>query len=261
MICLWLLAAATPILVSAQEKMVSDANAQIRAVGSFTTIRVSDAIDLYLAQGNEETVAASASETKYRDKIRTEVENGVLKIYYEKENGLKIQMGNDKKNLRVYVTCKQLDRLFASGASDVYLSGGLKVDKLELNLSGASDMLVKSGEIKANNLDIKISGASDFKGAVAALSLSVDQSGSSDMIISGSAASMRVTASGASDMKGYELAVDNCEATASGSSDIFITVNKDLKARASGSSDISYKGTAVISELKSSGSSSVSKKS
>ena len=48
-------------------------------------------------------------------------------------------------------------------------------------------------------------------------------------------------------------------ASASGASDIKITVNKELSAHASGASDVRYKGNGVIRDLKSSGSSSVSK--
>jgi len=45
-------------------------------------IQVSHAINLYLTQSNEEAVAVSAKDTKYRERIRTEVKDGVLKIWY-----------------------------------------------------------------------------------------------------------------------------------------------------------------------------------
>ena len=46
---------------------------------------------------------------------------------------------------------------------------------------------------------------------------------------------------------------------ASGGSDIYITVNKEMTADASGGSDIYYKGTGLIREIKSSGSSGIKK--
>ena len=54
------------------QKTINDPNAQKRQVPSFTGIDIGGGIDLYLSQG-EEAVAVSASEAKYRDKIRTEV--------------------------------------------------------------------------------------------------------------------------------------------------------------------------------------------
>ena len=55
----------------AQEtKVINDANAVTRAVsGSFTGISVSSGIDLYLTQGNEESIAVSASEQKHLDRL------------------------------------------------------------------------------------------------------------------------------------------------------------------------------------------------
>ncbi|MBS1934273.1 MAG: hypothetical protein JST96_09770, partial [Bacteroidetes bacterium] len=58
--------------VFAQKVVINDPNAEVRTTGSsFHSISVSNAIDLYLSQGNEETVAVSAKDVKYRDKIVT----------------------------------------------------------------------------------------------------------------------------------------------------------------------------------------------
>ena len=66
-------------------------------------------------------------------------------------------------------------------------------------------------------------------------------------------------ANGARDFKGYDLVKEICDARASGASDIKITVNKELSDNASGASDVKYKGSGVIRDIKSSGSSSVRK--
>jgi hypothetical protein len=78
--------------------------------------------------------------------------------------------------------------------------------------------------------------------------------------LSGSVNDLRVEASGGSDLHGYELVTNYCKINATGGSDSHITVNKELKAEASGGSDIYYKGTGVVNEIRSSGSSSVTKK-
>jgi hypothetical protein len=228
-----LLLAAT---VFAQKQVISDPNAQQRNVSGFHSIKISHAIDLYLSQGNEEGVAVSAKTEEYRDKIKTAVENGVLRIWYDDDNKFWKNTGN--KKLRAYVSIKTLRSLNASGACDVVASGTIKCDKLQ----------------------IRFSGASDFRGDVQANELSVDISGASDVTISGSAASLQVDASGASDFKGYSLQAENCSASASGASDIQITVNKELNAVASGASSVHYHGSADIKNNKTSGASSISKK-
>jgi hypothetical protein len=219
----------------AQIKEVNDPNAEVRNVKGFHAIKVSHAIDLFLSQSDREVVAVSASTDEYTNRIKTEVENGVLKIWYD--NPPKWSRGD--KKLKAYISFKTLDRLNASGASDIRVTG----------------------TIKANELDINMSGASDFDGDIQVNSLMVDLSGASDMTVKGSATSLKIEVSGASEFKGYDLQTDNCSARASGASDIRVTVNKELNAQASGASGVHYKGNGVIRDLKTNGASSVSKKS
>jgi hypothetical protein len=67
--------------------------------------------------------------------------------------------------------------------------------------------------------------------------------------------------SGSSDLKAFDLSADYCDISASGASDVNITVNKELKVSASGASDVYYKGNGVIKEISSSGASDVKKRS
>jgi len=223
----------------AAQKTINDANAEKRNLSGYHAIEVSGGIDLYLSQGDE-SVAISASETKFRDRIKTEVKDGVLKIYFERNNNnsnvhVDIEWGNRK--LKAYVSFKNLDKLGGSGGSDILVDGSIKVNTLALGLSGGSD----------------------FEGKVEVDDLKVDASGGSDVKISGHVNKLDIDASGGSDFKGYELATDICNLEASGGSDIYITVNKELSAEASGGSDVYYKGNGTIREMKSSGSSSIKK--
>jgi len=233
-----LLAAATMLSLCAfaQNDVIDDKNAEKRNVTGFHAIQIGGGIDLYFSQGDE-AVAVSAANTSDRDRIQTEVYNGVLKIYM-KSDGLHWNMRGDRK-LKAYVSCKVLDALGAGGGSDIYLKDIVKGDKLSMNLSGGSDL----------------------KGKVAVENLSVTQSGGSDSYLTGTAAKLSVHASGGSDFHGYDLSAEECDVEASGGSDIHITANKGLSINASGGSDVYYKGSAVIRDQHSSGSSSISRKS
>lgn len=222
--------------VKAQKEIINDPNVQVRKVASFHGIIVSHAVDLYLSQSDEEAVAVSARDPEDRNHIRTVVEDGMLKISFDEESHWWKHAGN--KRLRAYISFRTLDKLKASGASDIYVNGTLRIDQLEMELSGASD----------------------FKGAVAIQSLSIHLSGASDVVISGKAGTVTISASGASDVKGYDLVTDVCNAQASGASDIRLTVNKELRARVSGASDVHYKGEAVVREIRTSGAGGVSKR-
>ncbi len=223
-------------IAAAQKEVVNDRNAEVRIItGSFTSVKISGRIDLFLSQADDEAVAVSATDNKYKENIKTEITGGILRIYYDGAKG----WNKDKKNLRVYVAFKNLEGIEASGACDVQVSGTINVASFKLNMSGASD----------------------FKGCVKVTDLKMELSGASDVKICGNATTVNIVSSGASDVKGYDLVTDYCTAKASGASDISITVNKELSASASGASDIYYKGDAVTKEVHSGGSSSVSKKS
>lgn len=220
--------------LSFAQKVVNDPNAEKRDVSGFHGIAVSGGIDLYLSQGSE-TVAVSASESKFRDRIKTEVKDGILKIWYDNNSNIILNWGNRK--LKAYVSFKDLDDLTGSGGSDVFVDGTIKTNSLDLILSGGSDF---NGKVEANNLKINNSGGSDVK-------------------ISGSAKKMDIDASGGSDVKGYDLVTDVCNLQASGGSDVYITVNKELVADATGGSDVYYKGDGSVRETGSRGFSNIKK--
>jgi len=222
------------VSASSAQKTINDHNAEKRNVSGYHGIEVSGGIDLYLSQG-EELVAVSASDTKYRDHIITEVKNGILKIWYENNSHLTFNWGNRK--MKAYVSFKNLDKLNGRGGSDIMVEGTIRVNTLALGVSGGSDF---EGKVEINDLNVVASGGSDLK-------------------ISGSVKKLDIEASGGSDFKGYELAADICNLLASGGSDVYISINKELKAKANGGSDVFYKGNGTVREMRSSGSSNIKK--
>lgn len=217
------------------QQVFHDKDAELRQVGDFEGIEASSAFEVFISQGNENSVAVSAPGDVNRANIKTEVRKGILHIWYENKKWFR---GNGGK-LRAYVSAKNLRLISASGACEIVING----------------------EMKSDELAIKLSGASDFKGAVRSKDLKVDLSGASDVKIQGSADNLSIDASGASHFKGYDLATDNCRVDASGATDIKITVNKVLNAEASGATNIDYKGTGMIGEIRTSGASNIKKRS
>lgn len=213
---------------------IKDPNAQLREAKNFHGISVGSSFDVLLVQSNEEAVAVSSSDPKFMGNIRVEVKEGILHIGIA--NG-KWNVGN--KKLKAYISLKNIDRLNISGACNVVIEGSIKAEKLNVDLSGASDL---GGRLQVDNLLVDLSGASDMKA-------------------SGMATQLTISASGASKFKGFDLATDFCNAHASGASDIRVTVNKELSVKASGASDVDYKGEGVIRDIKTSGAGSVSRQS
>ena len=222
-----LLACFTSLAVFAQDgKTISDPHATPRTLnGSFTAISVSSGVDLYITQGNEESLAVSASDEKYMARFKTEVVNGTLKIYYD-NNGV---TWTDHKNrkLKAYVSFKTLEKLQGSAGATVTVKGSMT----------------------AENLDMKFTSGSEFDGKVTAKQLTVDQNSGSELNISGSADKINLEVSSGASFKGYDLAVDYCDARASSGAEVKITINKELSAKANSGGGIRYKGAALIRDV------------
>jgi hypothetical protein len=225
----------TSFTATAQRQLVVDADAEIRTVaGSFKSIKVSNAIHLYLSKGDQEEIAISASEQKYKDGIVITIENEELQISYAGPN----KWSSNFHKLNVYVAYKNVEQITATSASNVLLAGIMELPLLNIRLSGAS---VLKGQIKIAELNVKCSGASNLN-------------------LSGEVKNMNMECSGASDVSAYALVADNCIVKASGASDVSLTASKEIIANASGASNIYYKGSAVLKEKNSSGASTIAKR-
>lgn len=220
------------------KNLVFDANAEVRSVKGFTGVEVSGAIDLYLSQGKEEAVAISASNPEALSRIKTEVRNGKLHIYFD-GSGWNWKTWSNNNKMKAYITFIELHKLEASGACNIKTADLISSDDLKIQLSGASDF---TGEVKAVKLKLDASGASNFR-------------------ISGTAENANIDASGACDIKAYDLKTEYLKVDASGASVVRITNNKELSAEASGGSTIFYKGTGLIRDISTSGGASVKRKS
>jgi hypothetical protein len=208
------------------EAVINDPDAKVRALKeSFSAISVSDGVQLYLTQGEEELLAISASETKYEERFKTEVKNGVLKIWYDNQ-GIN-WTGNEKRKLKAYVSFKNLQKLSASGGANVTMKSVLTADEMEYTFTSGARF---KGEVDVNQLDVS------------------ENSGAS-IEIKGKADRLKVEVSSGAVFKGYDLATDYCEAKASSGGSARINVNKELVVKANSGGGIQYRGEGVIKDM------------
>lgn len=219
-------------LPAAAQTSAGTSASQPRAVSGYHAVAVQNGIDIRLHQGPE-GVSVSAASPADRDRIKTVVDKGVLKIWFESDTLGRFGWGS--RQLKADVSLPVLDALSASGGSDVVLDG----------------------PFTAKALSVQLSGGSDFVGQISADTLAFSASGGSDMKVDGRAAHFVLNASGASDFRGSGFEVDTCTISASGGSDVAIAVNRDLVVQASGRSDVTYSGAGRVRAQSASGGSSV----
>ncbi|MCW3089288.1 MAG: hypothetical protein JWP81_357 [Ferruginibacter sp.] len=208
------------------DAIINEPNAQKRSLSaSFSGITVTDGIDLYLTQGKEESIAISASDPKYLERYKTEVENGTLKIYYDNK-GIN-WTGNEKRKLKAYVSFKTLQKLSGSGGARVIMKSIITGDKMEYTFTSGAKF---TGEVNIDQLDVA-------------------QNSGSLVEINGKAGTLKVEATSGAMFKGYELATDYCDAKATSGGSVRVNVNKELSVKANSGGGIHYKGNGVVKDM------------
>ena len=178
----------------------------------FNKVKVATAIDLILTQGNSESIAVEADDNLH-EYIMTEIKDNTLKIYIEANV-------SNVKEMNVYVTMKDIEKVSATSAGDVVGKTVIKSDELTLITSSAGDVKL---DIDVRKLTCQISSAGD-------------------MTLSGTTDELEANLSSAGDLNAYELTARMANVSVSSAGNADITVKEKLRARASSAGDISFKG-------------------
>ncbi|WP_047244798.1 head GIN domain-containing protein [Maribacter thermophilus] len=205
-----------------------------RSTEDYDAIAVSGFFDVDLVDGNEGNITLEG-ESNLLEYIITEVKDDKLVIKTKK--GVNLKPSNWNNGIRITVPIESVDAIALSGSGDI----------------------VGKTTIKGNSLKTAMSGSGDITLKVDTQYLSASMSGSGDITLSGNTEDFEATISGSGDIKAFDLEADNVNATVSGSADIKVTANKTLKARVSGSGDITYRGNPSKLDTKTSGSGDISK--
>jgi Putative auto-transporter adhesin, head GIN domain len=188
------------------------AKTENRTVGDFTEVEVGNAIHLDLTVGPSRTVEVTADDNLLPHVV-TEVAGGRLKIYADAGTATKI-------GIKVKATTPTLKAVEGSGASTATVTG-VQADRFRLGLSGASTCTLTG---KADRLDVTVSGASRCT-------------------LTGDAGRLTAECSGASHLDATGLSAKTVDASASGASTADVKAAEELKADASGASNVHYVGS------------------
>ncbi|MDX6746858.1 head GIN domain-containing protein [Polaribacter sp. PL03] len=201
---------------------------QRKLEGSFTGIKVSSGIDLYISQGDTK-ISVEADENLH-DLIITKVNEGVLNIYVEKN----IWRSKAKK---VYVTLENLTLLKATSGSDVYSETVIRTKEISISATSGADI--------------------NFK--VDAESVATSATSGSDINISGVTINHASNATSGSSIDAYNLKSENVIVKATSGADINIYASEKMEANATSGGDIDFKGNPTIVNKKSTSGGSISR--
>jgi len=145
---------------------------------NFTGMHVSQGIDVYLTTNNTTNLTVEADENII-DLLRTEVNNGTLKIYFDKNVWR-------AKSRKVYLSVPSLNSIVTTSGATVKFENTLKADKLSLRSTSGSDIYA---HVEVTDLSAATTSGADIK-------------------ISGLAKNFDVRATSGSDIKAYDLKAD-----------------------------------------------------
>jgi len=214
--------------VKAQTNGNGEITTQVREVGTFDAIKVGCAINLYLSQGEQQSVKVQTNENLH-SRVITKVVNGTLNLSCDNvKNATKLD---------VYVTAVSLSKIDASGAAIVIGETPLKSDVFGLYTSGAAKTTLT---IETGILNNETSGAASNTLIVTAKTTNTEISGAGTMILKGTSEQHNTEVSGAGNLKSLEFITDYTNAEVSGAGNARIMARKQLKADLSGAGNITY---------------------
>lgn len=202
---------------------------EVRNVGTFKGIKSAEAIDVYLKKGDKESVKVDVTGTDLAD-VLTEISGSYLKIHMRDDNHY-----GKKRDVKVFVTYVELDRITASSASNIFSEGVIKCSSIEVHASSAANI-----EISLDATDVR-----------------VHVSSAGDVILAGKAKTVDAEASSAGEIEAYNLIADSAEASASSAGGIKLNVTQALDGHASSGGSIRYRGNPTKTNTNSSSGGSV----
>ena len=195
---------------------------ETRDVSNFHAIDISYPAQVLVKQGSKESLEIEA-EDNLLPGLKTQVEDGVLNIFYRRENGKHV---NPTKTVKITIVVKDLTSVDFTSAGDLTIEG-----------------------LKTNDLDVSLSGAGDLKlDKIALKTLGVNLSGAGSMNASGTADDLDLSISGFGDFKGADLHSKNARVDISGAGSATVWVDNDLDAQISGAGSVSYYGSASVTK-------------
>lgn len=196
-----------------------------------TTLTVNEAFDgieangvqnITLIPGTVQSVKA-VGEQPLEGKMELEVEGGTLDIELK---GVK-----DPQRVRFYVTFINLNKLEASGATNIQSQGVIKSEKFQMEVSGASKVEL---QLQVNNLVSEISGAANVK-------------------LSGTCNHHNLEASGAAKLSAYELETSRANVEVTGAASTRLNVSEQVNGESSGVGKIMFKKEPKVRNIDQSG--------
>ena len=208
---------------------------QTRQVSGFNSIASAGSFIIHVKMGGTESLKLSAPKDMIND-IETVVENNKLEIRFKQDRDWSNYNRYDGK-IEIYITAKSLSALSVAGSGTIKVDGVLNSSDLKFSISGSGNITTT---VKSTELNATITGSG---------SINVDGSTENAHLV--------VTGSGRYDAKGLKAGAMAVTITGSGNAHVY--ADKTLAAHITGSGHLAYSGNASVNDIRTAGSSHITK--
>ncbi|WP_035565915.1 head GIN domain-containing protein [Hymenobacter sp. IS2118] len=220
---LWLLALVPALAQTAPE---------VRALAAFQSLDVSNGIEVTLTTGPTQRVEVSADTPENLVRLKSEVENGVLKLSFDRKMNEAWGKKNFVRNLRVNITAPSLAGIEASSGAKVEMKSAYAANDFVLEVSSGATVTAPDFTAKAVKAKVSSGGVVTLDGKVESLD---------------------VRASSGGEFRGRDVQATTCEASASSGGAIAIGTQEQLTAEASSGGSVRYAAAPQVTKHTSSG--------
>jgi hypothetical protein len=189
------------------------AQSETRDLAPFSKLNVSGGFyEIRIEAGNTNSVTIYGKSGADTDAVKTEVKGNALNIAMRNNSNMKAS------RYKMKITCSQaLENVNSSGSTDIVIADPIRTETFFYNISGSGDFTAA--------FDVQV--------------LKCNFSGSGDMMAKGKADEIHFNISGSSDIDARGLKAQTGKIVVSGSGDVLVNVEGELKQVVSGTGDIS----------------------
>ncbi|KFC21751.1 GIN domain-containing protein [Chryseobacterium sp. FH1] len=198
-------------------------------LSSFDAVKTSQAIEVEIIKSDVEKAVATSN---YMSDLKIEVKNKTLSVQYRPNVSLQ------NANTKVVIYAKNLKKLEVDNASIVKVKSIFDNNEQTFEIKGAGKIYADS---KSPVLKIKAHNAGGFSGKIETKNLTINATSASSVKLSGSSENAVINAESASDIDAKQMMIEVAIANASATSNITLSVSKELTASASSMAKIRYK--------------------
>lgn len=193
-------------------------------VGFFNSIELYGAYQVTLTQGEQASVVVE-TDNNLQELVTVSVDNETLHVSSQRDKALR------PTRMDLLIVYPALEKLAVSGASKISATGPLVMERLHLDMSGATDLQF---DLHVQTLITQVAGAGNIH-------------------FGGTALEHRIDLSGASNLSAEDLITESTTITLSGAGSANIHASQAMTAKLSGIGRITYHGHPPTTNIQKSG--------